>query len=159
MCPTIISASCIHLIITSMGHLVCCYLSALIDCLPKFRRVGCVCLFCLTNGHHLSTHLRAKLRAGSRGATAIENRSTCLDERNIHQRLINKKNSSMPQCHSRRTQVEKMQMKAITTIITSALIRFRFSDRKKEVRKMALNLSQILAVFWNLPITALSNRS
>lgn len=40
-----------------------------------------------------------------------------------------------------------MQMKAITTIITSALIRFRFSDRKKEVRKMALNLSQILAVF------------
>lgn len=96
MCPTIISASCIHLIITSMGHLVCCYLSALIDCLPKFRRVGCVCLFCLTNGHHLSTHLRAKLRAGSRGATAIENRSTCLDERHIHQRLINKKTSSMP---------------------------------------------------------------
>lgn len=32
-CHTIITGSCLHLIVTLMMHLVCCYLSALIDCL------------------------------------------------------------------------------------------------------------------------------
>lgn len=74
VCPAITTASCIHLIVTSVGHLDCCYVSALIDCLPKSERVGCVCLLCFTNGHHLGTHLSEG--AGSGGDMFIKERST-----------------------------------------------------------------------------------
>lgn len=54
-CPIITAVSCFYLIATSMSHLVGCYTSALIDCLPKTWRSRC--LFGLTNGRHISVHL------------------------------------------------------------------------------------------------------
>lgn len=76
-----------------MGHLECCYLSAPIDCLPKSRRVGCVCLFCRTNGHHLSTHLSASGANGKQQQRHGHKRDR--DRmRGICSRLINKNTSN-----------------------------------------------------------------
>lgn len=67
--PSVSAPSCMHLIVTSMGHSVCCYLSALIDCLTKFERVGCVCLFLpfLMDTRWACTLVRLELGEGCSG--------------------------------------------------------------------------------------------
>ncbi len=71
-----------------MGHLDCCYVSALIDCLPKSSRVGrAVCFASLMDT--ISVHTLA----GSEGDRDIKERNTDV-MRGTDSRCINKSSSN-----------------------------------------------------------------